>query len=100
MQPKIASSMLLLYCACVHVIYGNMVFESIQLHDAMSEFEQEKFELQKIHTRNIQDLLEETNSRLTKMEDEYAQQTQATVSNLQPFLLLNIDFEKPHCFSL
>lgn len=42
--------------------------------------EQEKFELQKKHTDNIQELLEDTNQRLAKMEAEYSGQTQATVS--------------------
>lgn len=42
--------------------------------------EKEKFELQKQHTENIQELLEDTNVRLTKMEGEYVAQTQATVS--------------------
>ncbi len=42
--------------------------------------EQEKFDLQKKHTGNIQKLLEDTNQRLGKMEAEYSSQTQATVS--------------------
>ncbi|XP_046854962.1 centrosomal protein of 112 kDa-like [Xenia sp. Carnegie-2017] len=41
-----------------------------KLHDKISEFEQEKFEMQKEHTREIQDILEETNARIAKMEDE------------------------------
>uniref|UniRef100_A0A8C6TFL5 Centrosomal protein 112 n=1 Tax=Neogobius melanostomus TaxID=47308 RepID=A0A8C6TFL5_9GOBI len=40
--------------------------------------EQEKFELQKKHTRNIQELLEETNVRLAKMEAEYNARAQST----------------------
>lgn len=51
-----------------------------QLHAAVAEMEQEKFELQKKHTENIQELLEDTNQRLAKMEDEYNAQTHATVS--------------------
>lgn len=42
--------------------------------------EQEKFELQKKHTDNIQELLEDTNQRLAKMEAEYVTQARATVS--------------------
>lgn len=42
--------------------------------------EKEKFDLQKKHTENIQKLLEDTNSRLNKMEAEYLAQTKATVS--------------------
>lgn len=41
--------------------------------------EKEKFELQKRHTENIQELLEDTNVRLNKMEGEYAAQMQSTV---------------------
>lgn len=44
--------------------------------------EKEKFELQKRHTENIQELLEDTNMRLNKMEGEYVAQTQSTVRPL------------------
>uniref|UniRef100_A0A667HS45 Centrosomal protein 112 n=1 Tax=Lynx canadensis TaxID=61383 RepID=A0A667HS45_LYNCA len=40
--------------------------------------EKEKFDLQKRHTENIQELLEDTNVRLNKMEGEYMAQTQST----------------------
>uniref|UniRef100_A0A8C3RSG6 Centrosomal protein 112 n=1 Tax=Chelydra serpentina TaxID=8475 RepID=A0A8C3RSG6_CHESE len=40
--------------------------------------EKEKFDLQKKHTENIQELLEDTNARLSKMETEYLAQTKAT----------------------
>ena len=46
----------------------------------MAHFEQEKFDIQKQHTRNIQELLDDTNVRLQKMEDEYNQQMESTVS--------------------
>ncbi|XP_067233561.1 centrosomal protein of 112 kDa isoform X1 [Chanodichthys erythropterus] len=49
-----------------------------KFHAAVAEMEQEKFELQKKHTDNIQELLEDTNQRLAKMEAEYSGQTQAT----------------------
>ncbi|XP_073670188.1 centrosomal protein of 112 kDa isoform X3 [Paramisgurnus dabryanus] len=49
-----------------------------KLHAAVAEMEQEKFELQKKHTQNIQDLLEDTNQRLAKMEEEYNAQTLST----------------------
>lgn len=42
--------------------------------------EQEKFELQKKHTKSIQELLEDTNVRLAKMESEYNARLQGTVS--------------------
>lgn len=46
----------------------------------MAKMEQEKFEMQKKHTENIQELLEDTNVRLAKMEAEYNARSQATVS--------------------
>ncbi|XP_045066643.1 centrosomal protein of 112 kDa-like [Coregonus clupeaformis] len=49
-----------------------------KLHAAVAGMEQEKFELQKKHTENIQELLEDTNQRLAKMEAEYGAQTRAT----------------------
>lgn len=42
--------------------------------------EKEKFELQKHHTETIQELLEDTNVRLSKMEGDYVVQMQSTVS--------------------
>lgn len=55
-------------------------FDPFQLNDKVAEFEQEKFEMQKQHTQNIQELLDETNQRLQKMETEYNQQNSTTVS--------------------
>lgn len=52
----------------------------MQLHSAVAEMEKEKFELQKQHTETIQELLEDTNMRLSKMEGDYMVQTQSTVS--------------------
>lgn len=49
------------------------------MNDIIAEFEQEKFEMQKQHTKNIQDILDDTNTRLQKMEKEYGQQTASTV---------------------
>ncbi|XP_059203109.1 centrosomal protein of 112 kDa [Centropristis striata] len=49
-----------------------------KLHAIATEMEQEKFELQKKHTENIQELLEDTNLRLAKMEAEYNARSQAT----------------------
>ncbi|XP_062030803.1 centrosomal protein of 112 kDa isoform X3 [Lepus europaeus] len=49
-----------------------------KLHSAVAEMEKEKFDLQKRHTENIQELLEDTNVRLNKMEGEYMAQTQST----------------------
>ncbi|XP_074647781.1 centrosomal protein of 112 kDa-like [Tubulanus polymorphus] len=57
-----------------------------RLQDAVSEFEQEKIDLQKQHTANIQELLEDTNARLQKMEDDYslqAAQTNAVIKELE-----------------
>ncbi|XP_072098169.1 centrosomal protein of 112 kDa isoform X4 [Mobula birostris] len=49
-----------------------------KLHNVVAELEQEKFQLQKKHTENIQELLNDTNTRLNKMETEYAAQSKAT----------------------
>ncbi|XP_031206381.1 centrosomal protein of 112 kDa isoform X3 [Mastomys coucha] len=49
-----------------------------KLHNAVAEMEKEKFELQKHHTETIQELLEDTNVRLSKMEGDYMVQTQST----------------------
>ncbi|XP_041851808.1 centrosomal protein of 112 kDa isoform X2 [Melanotaenia boesemani] len=49
-----------------------------KVHAAMAEMEEEKFELQKKHTENIQELLEDTNLRLAKVESEYKARSQAT----------------------
>ncbi|CAH1794459.1 unnamed protein product [Owenia fusiformis] len=54
-----------------------------RLHDTIADFEQEKFDLQKQHTKNIQDLLDDTNTRLQKMETDYSQQTTATSSMIK-----------------
>ena len=43
--------------------------------------EQEKFVLQKKHTQSIQELLDDTNQRLAKMEAQYRAQAQSTVSS-------------------
>uniref|UniRef100_A0A7M4FP13 Centrosomal protein 112 n=1 Tax=Crocodylus porosus TaxID=8502 RepID=A0A7M4FP13_CROPO len=49
-----------------------------RLHNAVAEMEKEKFDIQKKHTENIQELLEDTNARLSKMEAEYLAQIKAT----------------------
>ncbi|XP_013924738.1 PREDICTED: centrosomal protein of 112 kDa-like isoform X2 [Thamnophis sirtalis] len=49
-----------------------------KLHNAVAEMEKEKFNLQKKHTENIQELLEDTNARLSKMEAEYLAETKTT----------------------
>ncbi|KAJ8251773.1 hypothetical protein GJAV_G00225280 [Gymnothorax javanicus] len=54
-----------------------------KLHTAVTEMEQEKFDLQKKHTENIQELLEDTNERLAKMEAEYAAQPRAMEAMVQ-----------------
>uniref|UniRef100_A0A8C3G576 Centrosomal protein 112 n=1 Tax=Cyclopterus lumpus TaxID=8103 RepID=A0A8C3G576_CYCLU len=57
-----------------------------KLHAAVTETEQEKFELQKKHTESIRELLEDTNLRLAKMEAEYnarSQGTEQTVRELE-----------------
>uniref|UniRef100_A0A674HQK6 Centrosomal protein 112 n=1 Tax=Taeniopygia guttata TaxID=59729 RepID=A0A674HQK6_TAEGU len=54
-----------------------------RLHDAVAEMEKEKFNIRKKHTEDMQELLEETNARLAKMEQEYLQQTQSTNETVQ-----------------
>ncbi|XP_039906995.1 centrosomal protein of 112 kDa isoform X4 [Simochromis diagramma] len=54
-----------------------------KLHAAVTEMEQEKFELQKKHTQNIQELLEDTNIRLAKMESDYNARSQATEQTIR-----------------
>ncbi|KAM4761585.1 centrosomal protein of 112 kDa isoform 2-T2 [Cyanocitta cristata] len=54
-----------------------------RLHDAVAEMEKEKFNIQKKHTEDMQELLEETNARLAKMEEEYLQQTRSTNETVQ-----------------
>lgn len=48
-----------------------------KLHDKIAEYEQEKFEMQKKHTRDIQEMLDETNERIKKMENENVQQVES-----------------------
>uniref|UniRef100_A0A8C3R427 Centrosomal protein 112 n=1 Tax=Cyanoderma ruficeps TaxID=181631 RepID=A0A8C3R427_9PASS len=60
----------------------NNVWEK-KLHDTVAEMEKEKFHLQKKHTEDMQDLLQETNARLAKMEEEYLQQTRSTNETVQ-----------------
>ena len=50
-----------------------------QIHDMEADLEQQKFELQKLHTRNIQEILDDTNARLQRMDAEYNQQVASTV---------------------
>ncbi|KAK3093597.1 hypothetical protein FSP39_017877 [Pinctada imbricata] len=57
----------------------NNQFEK-KMNDMISDFEQEKFEMQKQHTKSIQEILDDTNSRLQKMEKEYSQQTASTAA--------------------
>ncbi|NWT11246.1 CE112 protein, partial [Vireo altiloquus] len=54
-----------------------------RLHDAVAEMEKEKFNIRKKHMEDMQELLEETNARLAKMEEEYLQQTQSTNETVQ-----------------
>ncbi|XP_023204176.1 centrosomal protein of 112 kDa isoform X1 [Xiphophorus maculatus] len=48
-----------------------------KLHATIAEMEQEKFEMQRKHTENIQELLDDTNRRLAKMESEHNTRSQA-----------------------
>ncbi|XP_061741253.1 centrosomal protein of 112 kDa isoform X2 [Nerophis ophidion] len=50
-----------------------------KLHAVVSDMEQEKFELQKKHMDNIQEVLENTKIRLAKMESDYNARSQSTM---------------------
>lgn len=69
--------------SCIYFFYfcAFVFFKFPQLHTAAAEMELEKFELQKKHSDNIQELLEDTNFRVAKMEAEYTSRSQATVSS-------------------
>ena len=59
-----------------------------QLHEMTAQLELEKFDLQKQHTRAIQEILEDTNARLQRMEAEYSSQVDTHVkpsSSFMPF---------------
>jgi len=48
-----------------------------KIHDLQAEHEQEKIEMQKSQTASIQQLMDDTSSRLHKMEDDYRKQSKA-----------------------
>ncbi|XP_014738214.1 PREDICTED: centrosomal protein of 112 kDa isoform X4 [Sturnus vulgaris] len=54
-----------------------------KLHDAVAEMEKEKFNIRKKHMEDMHELLQETNARLARMEEEYLQQTKATNETVQ-----------------
>ena len=71
----------------------------LQINDIVAEFEQEKFEMQKQHTKSIQEILDDTNARLQKMEKEYSQQTLSTVGYHKLYSYLQIFFNQMYwCF--
>ncbi|NXL00572.1 CE112 protein, partial [Mesembrinibis cayennensis] len=49
-----------------------------RLHNAVAEMEKEKLNIQKKHTEDMQKLLENTNARLSKMEEDYLEQIKST----------------------
>ncbi|XP_010144555.1 PREDICTED: centrosomal protein of 112 kDa-like, partial [Buceros rhinoceros silvestris] len=49
-----------------------------KLHNAVAEMEKEKFNIRKKHTEDMHELLEDTNARLSKMEEEYLEQIKST----------------------
>ncbi|XP_030317529.1 centrosomal protein of 112 kDa [Calypte anna] len=49
-----------------------------RLHNTVAEMEKKNFTLQKKHTENMQELLEDTNARLSKMEEDYLEQLNST----------------------
>ncbi|PIK46778.1 putative centrosomal protein [Apostichopus japonicus] len=73
------------------------------LQGALADIEQEKFEMQKEHTKGIQDILEDTNIRLQKMEMEYNEQVDKHVSHTGVICLLvqcNVRQNQGYVFSM
>lgn len=59
----------------VTLIISNLfVINDIKLNEMVNKYEKEKFDLQKSNTKAFQDLVDETNLRLKKVEAEYNQQ--------------------------
>lgn len=61
--------------------YYNKIFykiTTIKLKEIVNSYEKEKFDLQKQHTKAFQDLVDETNLRLKKVESEYNEQQNLT----------------------
>lgn len=56
--------------------------------------EQEKFEMQRKHTENIQELLDDTNRRLAKMESEHNTRSQANVRIIKDMFNEAIEYYK------
>lgn len=50
------------------------------MHEMEADFEQQKIELQKLHSHNIREIVTDTDERLKRMEAEYSQQATTTVS--------------------
>ncbi|XP_009079735.1 PREDICTED: centrosomal protein of 112 kDa-like, partial [Acanthisitta chloris] len=50
-----------------------------RLHDAVAEMEKEKFNIQKKHMEDVQELLEKTDARVSKMQEEYLQQAKSAI---------------------
>ncbi|XP_053938908.1 centrosomal protein of 112 kDa isoform X2 [Cuculus canorus] len=49
-----------------------------RLHNAVAEMEKEKFDIRKKLTEDMQELFEDTNARLGKMEEDYLEQIKST----------------------
>ncbi|XP_061866695.1 centrosomal protein of 112 kDa isoform X2 [Colius striatus] len=49
-----------------------------RLHNAVAEMEKDKFNIHKKHTEDMQELLEDTNTRLGKINEDYLQQIEST----------------------
>lgn len=53
---------------------------SVQLQTLLNDMEQEKVKLQRQHSQNIKKMLDETSTKLEKMEEEYKKQINGNVS--------------------
>ena len=63
------------------VVKNIVSFLYCQLEEMVKRFEKDKQQLQQSHAHQIQQLLDETGSRMTKLEKEYNAQAQESVSS-------------------
>ena len=52
----------------------------LQLHAAITDFERDKLELEQHHSKQTQHLLQETNTRIARANDEHRSKNRANVS--------------------
>ena len=86
-HARASVSMYACMCVSMYVFYVCMVIKKIlsflycQLEEMVKRFEKDKQHLRQSHAHQIQQLLDETGSRMTKLEKEYNAQAQESVSS-------------------